>query len=380
MLHNLRMERVQNIIIGGGVVGLAIAAALATDGREVLVLERGAEIGQGISSRNSEVIHAGIYYAEGSLKGRLCVEGKQRLYEYCVQRDIPHRRLGKLIVASSEDETEVLAEIVGRAQRNGVNDLASLSQAQIKQLEPAVQAVAGLLSPSTGIISAHDFMNSLAGDITNGGGQIANHCNVQHITRGRDGFEVLCDIEGEDYQLGGDQVINAAGLSAQAVASKCEFLTAEVQIPDLHLCRGTYFSYSARSPFQHLIYPVPEKNSVGLGIHATLDIGNQLKFGPDTEYLSAEDYRLPDQVPDSYIAAIQRYFPGLDVAKLSPSYAGIRPKLSAAGEAAADFLIEGQDQHGIEGYIQLFGIESPGLTASLAIGQYVLNQLDTMRA
>ncbi|MFT7243060.1 MAG: L-2-hydroxyglutarate oxidase LhgO [Candidatus Azotimanducaceae bacterium] len=374
------MERVQNIVVGGGVVGLAIAAALATDGREVLVLERGAEIGQGISSRNSEVIHAGIYYAEGTLKGRLCVAGKQQLYEYCIERDIPHRRLGKLIVASSHDEIEVLAGIVDRAQRNGVNDLEPLSQTQIKALEPAVNGVAGLLSPSTGIISAHDLMNSLAGDITNGGGQIATHCNVMHITRGIEGFEVMCDIEGEDYQLGCDRVINAAGLSAQAVARKCEFLPSEVRIPDLHLCRGTYFSYGARSPFEHLIYPVPEKNSVGLGIHATLDIGHQLKFGPDTEYISAEDYQLPDQVPDAYITAIKRYFPSLNVAKLSPGYAGIRPKLSAAGESAADFLIEGQDQHGVEGYIQLFGIESPGLTASLAIGQHVLNQLDILRA
>ncbi|MGK0463290.1 MAG: L-2-hydroxyglutarate oxidase LhgO [Candidatus Azotimanducaceae bacterium] len=380
MPHNSEMDRVQNIVIGGGVVGLAIAAELAANGREVLVLERGSEIGQGISSRNSEVIHAGIYYAEGSLKGRLCMAGKQRLYEYCHERSIPHRRLGKLIVASSHGETDILEDIVDRARRNGVNDLEPLSQLQIKQLEPAVSGVAGLLSPSTGIVSAHDLMNSLAGDITNLGGQIANHCDVKRVLRGVDGFEVICDIEGENYQLGCDQLINAAGLSAQSVARACEFLPPSAQVPALHLCRGTYFSYSAKSPFQHLIYPVPEQNSVGLGIHATLDIGYQLKFGPDTEYLSAEDYRLPDQVPASYIAAIQRYFPALDVSKLSPSYVGIRPKLSAAGEAAADFLIEGQDQHGIDGYIQLFGIESPGLTASLAIGEYVRNQLDTMRA
>lgn len=380
MQHNLPMERVQNIVIGGGVVGLAIAAELAAAGREVLVLERDSEIGQGVSSRNSEVIHAGIYYSEGSLKGRLCVEGKQQLYAYCAEREIPHRRLGKLIVASSHGEIEVLRNIVDRAQRNDVNDLQSLSQAQIKQLEPAVNAVAGLLSPSTGIVSVHDFMNSLAGDITNGGGQIAIRCNVKLVTKGVAGFEVICDIEGEDYQIGCDRLINAAGLSAQAVARQCEFMPSDAVIPSLHLCRGTYFGYSARSPFQHLIYPVPEKNSVGLGIHATLDMGLQLKFGPDTEYLSTEDYGLPDQVPDSYVAAIKRYFPALDVAKLSPGYAGIRPKLAAAGEAAADFLIEGQAQHGVEGYIQLFGIESPGLTASLAIGQYVRNQLDTMSA
>lgn len=372
------MDRVQNIVIGGGVIGLAIAAELAADGREVVLLERGSEIGQGISSRNSEVIHAGIYYAEGSLKGRLCVEGKQRLYEYCVERDIPHRRLGKLIVASSQSEIDVLADIEDRARRNGVNDLEPLSQALIKQLEPDVSGLAGLLSPSTGIVSAHELMNSLAGDITNGGGQIAHHCNVERVTKSVDGFEVICDIDGQDYRLGCDYLINAAGLSAQAVARKCEFLPSQVRIPALHLCRGTYFSYSARSPFQHLIYPVPEQNSVGLGIHATLDMGHQLKFGPDTEYVSAEDYRLPDQVSGQYIAAIQRYFPALDVSKLAPGYAGIRPKLSAAGEAAADFLIEGQSDHCVEGYIQLFGIESPGLTASLAIGKYVRNQLDTM--
>jgi len=374
------MDRVSNIVIGGGVVGLAIAAELVADGREVLVLERGSEIGRGISSRNSEVIHAGIYYAEGSLKGRLCVAGKQLLYAYCTERGIPHRRLGKLIVASSHDEIEVLADIVDRAQKNGVNDLVRLSEAQIKQLEPAVQGVAGLLSPSTGIVSAHDLMNSLAGDITNGGGQIASHCDVRRVSKGVAGFEVICDIEGESYQLGCDQLINAAGLSAQTIARGCEFLPPNVRIPALHLCRGTYFSYGAQSPFQHLIYPVPEQNSVGLGIHATLDIGHRLKFGPDTEYLSAEDYGLPGQVPGSYIAAIQRYFPALDVSKLSPGYAGIRPKLSAAGEPAADFLIESQKHHGVAGYIQLFGIESPGLTASLAIGQYVRNQLDTMSA
>jgi L-2-hydroxyglutarate oxidase LhgO len=246
------------------------------------------------------------------------------------------------------------------------------------KLEPEVSSKAGLLSPSTGIVSAHDLINSLVGDITNFGGQIAVHTEVEHITRQSSVFEVACSIKGEGYQIGSDRLINAAGLSAQQVARHSEFLPSVVNVPKLHLCRGVYFSYSGKSPFERLIYPVPEKNSVGLGIHATLDLGSQVKFGPDAEYIQDEEYRLPNVIPDRYINAIRRYYPGLDVSKLSPGYVGIRPKLSADGESARDFCIEGPEQHGIEGYVQLFGIESPGLTASLAIGQYVRDQIATI--
>lgn len=372
------MEKVQTIVIGGGVVGLAIAARLARDGGEVLVLEKGAEIGQGISSRNSEVIHAGIYYGANSLKARLCVEGKQQLYQYCAERNIPHQKVGKLIVATGVEEEAQLEEIAARARANGVVDLVRVSMEQISELEPEVSGRAGLLSPSTGIVSAHDLMNSLVGDITNFGGQIAVHAEVEHVTRGTSGFEVTCSIEGECYQIGSSRLINAAGLSAQQVARCSEFLPSALNIPKLHLCRGVYFSYSGKSPFGRLIYPVPEKNSVGLGIHATLDLGSQVKFGPDTEYIQEEEYRVPSIIPDTYVAAIRRYYPGLDVSRMSPGYAGIRPKLSADGEAARDFCIEGPEQHGIGGCVQLFGIESPGLTASLAIGQYVRDQIATI--
>jgi len=372
------MDRVRTIVVGGGVVGLAIAARLARDGGEVLVLEKGAEIGQGISSRNSEVIHAGIYYAANSLKARLCIEGKQQLYQYCAERNISHRKVGKLIVATSLEEEAQLEEIALKARVNGVLDLVRVSMQQINELEPEVSSKAGLLSPSTGIVSAHDLMNSLDGDITNFGGQVAVHAQVEHITRESSGFVVTCSIDGQRYQIGSERLINAAGLSAQQVASRSEFLPSVLNIPKLHLCRGVYFSYSGKSPFQRLIYPVPEKNSVGLGIHATLDLGSQVKFGPDTQYIQEEEYRVPNVIPVTYVSAIRRYYPGLDVSRLSPGYAGIRPKLSVEGEAARDFCIEGPEQHGIEGYVQLFGIESPGLTASLAIGQYVRDQIATI--
>ncbi|MFT6643094.1 MAG: L-2-hydroxyglutarate oxidase LhgO [Patiriisocius sp.] len=372
------MDRVETIVIGGGVIGLAIAASLARDGSEVLVLEKSPGVGQGISSRNSEVIHAGIYYAADSLKARLCVEGKHRLYQYCAERNIPHQKVGKLIVATDLGEEVQLEEIASKAQTNGVVDLVQVSMQQINKLEPEVSSKAGLLSPSTGIVSAHDLINSLVGDITNFGGQIAVHTEVEHITRQSSVFEVTCSIKGEGYQIGSDRLINAAGLSAQQVARHSEFLPSVVNVPKLHLCRGVYFSYSGKSPFERLIYPVPEKNSVGLGIHATLDLGSQVKFGPDAEYIQDEEYRLPNVIPDRYINAIRRYYPGLDVSKLSPGYVGIRPKLSADGESARDFCIEGPEQHGIEGYVQLFGIESPGLTASLAIGQYVRDQIATI--
>tara|TARA_R110002072_G_scaffold3830_6_gene27385 strand:+ start:63296 stop:64420 length:1125 start_codon:yes stop_codon:yes gene_type:complete len=374
------MDKVETIVIGGGVVGLAIAARIAADGDGVLLLEKGNEIGMGISSRNSEVIHAGIYYAPESLKARLCVAGNRMLYQYCSKRNIPHRRVGKLIVANGEEDESQLEAIRNRALESGVTDLQHTSAKQISELEPAVKGAAGLLSPSTGIVSAHDFMNSLAGDVANRGGQIAVRAEVEAIAQGASGFEITCRIEGEVYQIAADRIINSTGLSAQKLAHKTEFLPREYLIPELHLCRGVYFSYQGRSPFQRLIYPVPERNSVGLGIHATLDLGGQVKFGPDTEYIANEDYSVPTTVPEAYVDAIRRYFPGLDAAKLSPGYAGIRPKLSVRGESPRDFSIEGPETHGIEGYVQLFGIESPGLTASLAIGQYVRDQIATIAA
>jgi L-2-hydroxyglutarate oxidase LhgO len=254
-----------------------------------------------------------------------------------------------------------------------------LSGSQLQKLEPQVAGVEALLSPSTGIISAHDLMLSLAGDITNHAGQLALNTTINKLTGTGGGFKVHCEIGGEEYVIGCRQLINAAGLSAQAISNRSEFLPASYVAPNLHLCRGIYFSYSGKSPFQRLIYPVPEQNSVGLGIHATLDMGNQVKFGPDTEYIESEDYAVPDSVPEQYLAAIRRYFPALDVARLTPGYAGIRPKLSGPGEPARDFEIAGVEQHGIAGFVQLLGIESPGLTASLAIAEYVQQHLDTIR-
>lgn len=363
---------VQCIVIGAGVVGLAVARELATNGIEVLVTERAEGIGTGTSSRNSEVIHAGIYYPAGSLKARLCVQGKHMLYDYCKTRGVEHRQLGKLIVATDESEHETLRGILNKAQANGVNDLQWLDASRAQALEPALACSAALLSPSTGIIDSHGLMLAYQGDAENAGAQFVFHCpfdSAKTLVEG--GFEV--SFGGPDpMTLTCDMLINAAGLQAVATAKKIDGLDPS-QVPQAYLCKGSYFNLQGKAPFDHLIYPVPQK--AGLGVHLTLDLGGQAKFGPDTQWVDAENYDIDMSRSEGFYEAVRRYWPELKDGALAPGYTGIRPKISGPTEAAADFCVSGQTDHGVAGLVNLFGIESPGLTASMAIAVEVRRQL-----
>lgn len=361
-------------IIGGGVIGLAIARTLASPDKQIFILEQEKQFGAGISSRNSEVIHAGIYYSSDSLKAKLCVSGKEQLYRYCQQRDIPHKKTGKLIVAQHAGEITALQTIEKQAHQNGVNDLRWWDKEKLLIEEPQIKADLALLSPSTGIIDSHALMQSLLADAESNGAQLVCHCKATRIQAMKNGFQIHVDSNGEPYQFYSRAVINAAGLEAPLLAHTIEGLEKHL-IPALYYCKGSYFSYSAPPPFKHLIYPVPEANNQGLGIHATLDLSGQIRFGPDTEYISTEDYPVNPLLREKFAQAIQRYFPTLQAEKLSSAYAGIRPKLAAPNSPAQDFQIQSAQQHGLAGLIQLFGIESPGLTASLAIAKQVADTL-----
>lgn len=369
------MDAIDTLIIGAGALGLACAARLARPGRSILIAEAEDLIGSHTSSRNSEVIHAGIYYAPGSLKAELCLEGRERLYAWCHEHRVAHRRIGKLLVAVNDAERGKLDALLSNAEACGVHDLQPIEQARLAELEPAVRGVAALLSPSTGIIDSHAYLQSLLAAAENQGAQLVLRTRVERLEPGADGWIASGTSSGEAFQLRAQRVINAGGLFAQQLAQRTLGL-AGAHIPQLHLCRGHYFSYSGRAPFQHLIYPMPEANTAGLGIHATLDLGGQLRFGPDTEYLEHVDYRLDEGLCEPFAQAIRRYFPTLDSARLLPGYSGIRPKLSGPGEPAADFHIQTAEDHGLPGLINLFGIESPGLTASLAIAERVAHLHD----
>lgn len=362
------MADIDCIVIGAGVVGLAVARELAMAGRETLVVEAAEGIGTGTSARNSEVIHAGIYYPQGSLKARLCVEGKQLLYEYCAARGIPHQRLGKLIVSASPEQTQKLSDIAQQARLNGVTDLYQISGAQARELEPALVCDAALVSPSTGIVDSHGLMLALQGDAENAGAQCVFFTPFQ---KGRvlENGEFLLSFAGEEaMELTARCVINAAGLSAPSVAQR---LTGQPSalIPTAHYCKGSYFTLSGRSPFSRLIYPMPDH--AGLGVHLTVDLGGQAKFGPDTEWVDNENYDIDPSRADSFYAAVRQYWPDLPDGALQPGYTGIRPKIVGPGQPAADFMIAGPSTHGVAGLINLFGIESPGLTACMAIGREV---------
>ncbi len=360
-------ERVECVVVGAGVVGLAVARALALSGREVWVLEAAEGIGTGASSRNSEVIHAGIYYPTGSLKARFCVEGKGMLYEYCAERGIPHSRLGKLIVAADEAEVPVLDGIKAKAAENGVTDLAWLPGEEARAMEPALRVAAALFSPSTGIIDSHALMLGFQGDAEHAGAAVVFHAPVLGGKVLGGGF--LLHVGGEEpMDLECEILVNAVGLRAPDVARLIEGVPPD-SIPQKHFCKGSYYSLPGRAPFRHLIYPVPEK--AGLGVHLTLDLGGQARFGPDTQWVEQEEYSVDIRRADSFYAAIRRYWPDLPEGALSPGYAGIRPKISGPTEPAADFLVSGLAQHGIGGLVNLFGIESPGLTSSMAIGAHV---------
>lgn len=363
-------DQIDCIIAGAGVLGLAIGRKLARAGLDVAVLETEEHIGMHTSSRNSEVIHAGIYYPQDSLKAKLCVAGKHALYEYCEAKGVPHKRIGKLIVATAADEEARLRSIAGKAAANGVTDLTWLGQAEVQAIEPQVRASAALLSPSTGILDSHEYMLALEGDLEAAGGAVVLQSRITRVAAGDNGFEV--DVDGETIAAC-RCFINAAGLWAVDLAAAIDG-AAELAPVSSFLARGHYFSYAGRSPFSHLIYPVPIDG--GLGIHATNDMGGAARFGPDVEWIDSIDYGFPDGLGAKFLEAIRRYFPGVDPDRLSPSYTGIRPKLSGPGETPADFTIVGPATHGVPGLVHLFGMESPALTASLAIADHVHDLLD----
>jgi L-2-hydroxyglutarate oxidase LhgO len=365
-------ERVDAVVVGAGVVGLATARSLAARKHEVVVLESAGQIGSGISSRNSEVIHAGIYYAQDSLKARLCVEGKAALYEYCGSHGVPHRRCGKLIVAASQSEAEQLGGIEQNAVANGVDDLEWLTPAEVSAVEPDVSCVSALLSPSTGIVDAHALMLSLSGDVQNAGGHVVTGTKVTGIGRNGGVLTVATDASG-DMELEAELVVVAAGLHSQHLVLHIEGFPRE-SIPPSYLCKGVYFTLVGARPFSRLIYPVPDRHS--LGVHATLDMQGSVRFGPDTEWVDGEDYKVDPSRSEGFYSAIRKYYPALAEDSLSPGYAGIRPKTAGPSEAAQDFQIIGPAVHGKPGLVTLFGIESPGLTSCLAIGEYTAELLN----
>lgn len=361
---------VETVVVGAGVVGLAIARALARSGREVLVLEAGAAIGEGISSRNSEVIHAGIYYPEGSLKSRLCVDGRQKLYDYCGSHKIAHRKCGKWIIASDTSQVERLSEIQSQASRNGVN-LAFCEGPAVAQSVPEIRASAGLWSSETGIVDSHGLMLALQGELEDAGGQIALNSPVLSVESGPEGHTLTVGGTGA-LLLKAREVINAAGLGAPALARLWSGLPESAR-PKQWLARGVYFSFSGRHPFNSLIYPLPEPG--GLGIHLTLDLAGQARFGPDVEWVDEESYRVDPERAHSFAESIRQWWPTLDESRLQPSYAGIRPKLAGPDGGFVDFRIDGPEEHRVDGLVNLFGIESPGLTSCLAIAEHVMTKL-----
>lgn len=365
-------EKVDCVVIGAGVVGLACARALAQRGRDVIVLERAEAIGTETSSRHSEVIHAGLYYPPGSLKARFCVAGREMMYRYMDERGIPYSRLGKLIVATSDDQIAALERIRATAARNGVTNVQMLSAPAARAREPDLACVAALWSPSTGVADSHAFMLALQGDAEDHGAMIAFHAPVE---RGRlKGSGVLLEVGGaESMILEAQTVINSAGLHAQDMARRLDGFP-EDQVPPTYYCKGNYYSLSGcRAPFSSLIYPAPEQ--AGLGVHLTLDLAGQARFGPDVEWIDAIDYDVDPARSAGFYAAVRKYWPGLPDGALQPGYAGIRPKVQAPGEPAADYVIQGPADHGIAGLVNLFAIESPGMTSSLAIADHVSDML-----
>ena len=361
-------DSVECIVIGAGVVGLAVARKMALLGREVLVLEETDAIGTITSARNSEVIHAGIYYPQGSLKARLCVSGRAQLYDYLKERGINHARCGKLIVATDEAQEQTLNGILAAAQSNGVDDMVKISGAEAIALEANLSCHGALLSPSTGILDTHAYMLSLQGDAENHGASLAF---LSRVTGGRvanDGVTLEISTEGETMSLNCRVLINSAGLGAQKIAANLDGFPPE-HVPPMRYAKGNYFALTGKAPFERLVYPVP--GNAGLGTHYTRDLGGQGRFGPDVEWIDDVDYEVDPARGDGFYTAIRRYWPDLSDGALHPDYSGIRPKVQKPGEAPTDFIIQGPSDHGIKGMVNLFGIESPGLTSSLAIADEV---------
>lgn len=359
------MDRVDCVVIGAGVVGLALARHLALQGREVVVLEAEDRVGTGISSRNSEVIHSGIYYPSGSLKARLCVAGQRALYAYCEAHGVAQRRCGKFIVATDDAQVESLGRLWTRAKANGVADIQWLSTEEARRLEPSLRCVAALLSPGTGIVDSHGLMRALRLEAEIAGAVVVLKSPVLGGRPRVEGLEVRVG-GAEPMALLSGRVFNCAGLGAQAVAASIEGIRLEA-IPALHLAKGNYYGLAGVAPFSRLVYPVPSEG--GLGVHLTLDLGGQARFGPDVEWVEHEDYAVDPRRANGFYAEVRKYWPGLPDGALQPAYAGIRPKLHGPGENALDFLIQREDAHGVPGLVNLFGIESPGLTACLALAE-----------
>jgi L-2-hydroxyglutarate oxidase LhgO len=364
-------EAVECVVVGGGVVGLAVARALARAGREVLVLEQERWIGAHTSSRNSEVIHAGLYYPQNSLKARYCVQGRRQLYEFCAEHGVAHQRIGKLVVACTEDEVAVLRAVMARAASNGVDDLAWLGGNEASAMEPALFCHAAFHSPSTGIIDSHGLMLALEAGAESAGASIVLRAPVLGGKVEGRGFTL--EVGGaEPMTLGCELLVNSAGLEAPSLARRIAGVPPKTVPPDFY-CRGVYFTLSGRAPFRRLVYPVPE--AAGLGVHLTLDLGGQARFGPDTEWIDGIDYSVDPHRGDRFYDAIRTYWPGLQDGALQPGYAGIRPKINGPRDPSADFVVQGPAEHGVPGLVNLYGIESPGITASLPLADHVARLL-----
>lgn len=365
-------DSVECVVVGAGVVGLAIARALALKGREVLVLEAENAFGTHTSSRNSEVIHAGIYYPTNSLKARTCVRGNALIYDYCRQHGVHFKKTGKLIVATNGEQLGLLDAYLAQGRINGVDDLELVSQDMLRQLEPEVRGAAALKSPSTGIVDSHGLMLSLLGDLENAGGMLALKCSVRAVRPVARGFDIDVANAGTSMELQSRILVNSAGHGAIELAKN----SGMSHLPVNYYPAGHYFGYQGRSPFKHLIYPVAGSGS--LGVHGTLDLGGQLKFGPDIDWRDHLDYTFAADNSRRlhFESSIRDYYPGLEINRLQPGYVGVRPRISGPGEPAVDFRIDGPESHGVKGLVQLFGIESPGLTACLAIANEVVSCLD----
>jgi len=363
------MDRIDAAIIGAGVIGLAVARALARAGSSVIVLEREGQFGSGISARNSEVIHAGIHYPHASLKEHLCIAGKRALYSYCASRQVPHRRIGKLTFAASEAERSRLEAIAVHAREAGADEeMVWLEGNEAGAIEPALRCAAALLIPSSGIIDSHAYVLSLLGEAEDHGAMLARNTPADRIKRASGGWRVHAGGTALDCAM----LVNAAGLGSWDVARSIDALD-PAHIPPRHLAKGSYFTHAGRTPFTRLIYPLPVEG--GLGTHLTLDMAGQARLGPDLEWVDGEDYAVDPARGPAFLEAAQRFWPDIEPSRLAPGYSGIRPKIAGPGEPDADFLIQGEETHGLPGLVNLFGIESPGLTASLAIADEVAGRL-----
>lgn len=368
------MERLDAVVIGAGVVGLAVARALALAGREVMILEREDTFGTGTSSRNSEVLHAGLYYPPDSLRAKVCAPGRRRLYAYCAERGVDCRRIGKLLVATAEAQLAAIAGIRARAEANGAEGLETLSRKQALAMEPALSCLGALFSPNTGIIDSHGLMLALLADAEAAGAILCPRTPVAAIEPGDEGVVLSCGAGADAFRAAAKSVVNAAGLTAPVLAARAWSPKAARPCPRAYLAKGNYFALSGvKAPFSRLVYPLPEPG--GLGVHLTLDLGGRGRFGPDVEWIEAEDYTVDPARADKFYAAIRRYWPGLPDGSLVPDTSGIRPKITAPGEPAADFLVAGPAEHGIPGIVHLLGIESPGLTSCLTLAEVVADRV-----